>query len=139
MKKIVLKNFHQRLHGDTNLYESELGWFQRDYDDAMAHSPEDVLRYHLNFRYDMYFFYPQTMRWYCIDTCSGPKITLVLLKPKKDWDGKFLDDNVEPFSMNDEDLDILYQFDTVDEFIKGAVIDGEPISDVIAKSWIEFS
>ncbi|MCD8313435.1 MAG: hypothetical protein LUC24_04675 [Bacteroidales bacterium] len=139
MKKIALKNFSFSLSGDYNLYESDLGWGQDDFDDAMASTVEGVLRYYLDRRYDLYFFDPKTMRWYYIDTCSSPEKILVRMKPRKDWDGKFLDDNIEPFSMTDDDLDILFRCDTVDEFMKGATIEGDPVYDVVARSYIDFS
>ncbi len=139
MKRIALRNFFRDPNGDYSLYETDLGWSQRDYDDAMSCRSEDVLRYHLDTRYDFYFFYPKTMRWYYIDTCSGPRITLVRMKPKKDWDGKYIEDNIEPFDMDDNDLEILFSCNSADEFMKGATIDGEPISDVVSRSYINFS
>ncbi len=143
MKKVAVKKFFHPFGSSParDLYQSELGWGAPDYHDAMTTNPEGILRYYLEKGYDLYLFDTITLRWYCIDNRYENRITLSKLKPNDNWDGKYLEDSqgsVDWVHFNDIP-DVIFKCNTVDEFLKGAAIDGTPISDVMTRSWIEFS
>ncbi|MCD7710888.1 MAG: hypothetical protein LUI04_06040 [Porphyromonadaceae bacterium] len=146
MKKIAVKNYYMvRLDdkdADSNLYEADLGWGQYDYDEAMADTPEDVLRYYLDVVcYDVYFFSADTFSWYWIDN-RGDGYKLSLLPTRPDWDGMFLEGNyLLPGKMPwpDDIPNVIFKADTLEEFIKGARIGGKTIGEALNRASIYLS
>ncbi len=147
-KKVAVKKFFRPIHHKrqdlcrpTDLYKSEVGWHSHDYHDAMTTEPEGVLRYYLETGYDFEFFDSVTLSWYCIDNRYKNRIALSRIRPNENWDGKYLEESQGFIGwLNSKDIpDVIFKCETVDEFLKGATIDGTPISEVMTRSWIVYS
>ncbi len=142
MNKVVLKNFFRPFNGGgTALYDQDVGWNIYDYNDAMSTEPKEILRYYLERGDDLYFFDTVTLRWYVIDNRYPNRIALSILHLNEEWDGMYFEENyTEVDWLNCKDIpDVIFECETPDEFLNGAKIGEDAISDIMARSYIVFS
>ena len=136
--KILIPNFWcVGVDGDHALYESDLGWCQRDFDDAMSENPEKVFRYNVNeVGMSILFFWVKDMNWYTLDMEKYP-VELRRLRKSPNWDGKWVYENVDcTYLDHHADGDVIMTFDDDSRIWNDLVINGEHIEQILNESLI---
>lgn len=137
--EILIPNFFRvGYDGDKSVRKCDLGWSESTKRDAQSDYPETVFRYIVEIvGLNILFYYLKDGCFYTIETEKCP-IEVRRLYPNPNWDGKY---EINKAGMDGEPHtnsagEILAHFDDPTMIWGGLKINGVPIGDVIAESFI---
>lgn len=137
--KILIDNFlPEHYDGDRAIREEDLGWSETLKLDAQSDYPENIFRYVVEVvGLNILFYWLKDRNFYTIETELDP-IEVRRLYPNPKWDGKceYLKAGVYGSPATCSPGEILATFDDPTKIWDNLQIDGVPIGDVLANSFI---
>lgn len=137
--KVLIENFFRvGSNGDRAIRESDLGWSDTIKLDAQSDYPENIFRYVVEVAgFNILFYWMKNRNFYTIETEKQP-IEVRRLYPNPNWDGKceYQKAGIEGFPHTSSQGEILSTYDDPTEIWDNLRIDGVPIGDVLANSFI---
>lgn len=137
--KILIENFFpERYNGDRAIREEDLGWSDTIKKDAQSDYPENIFRYVVEVvGFNILFYWLKDQNFYTIETEKDP-IEVRLLNPNPNWDGKceYLKAGVFGSPATSSPGKVLATYDDPTKIWDDLQIDGVPIGDVLANSFI---
>ena len=134
--KVLVQNFYRRTD-DHSIYESDLGWTQRDIDDAGFTESSKIFYYHIvQWGFNMSFYYVDDGNFYIIETEKEPNIEVRRIFKDPGWDGKYLLYSVMDAASTYADGEILYVIHRREDIWDTVRINGKSLEEVLARSVI---
>lgn len=113
--------------------QSDLGWRERDYQDAGSDNPEKVFNYHWKHFFSIVFYYPAKGSFYEL-FMEGYPFKFWKVKTRDKWDGKWISQQIAWNSH--EEGEVLFTFDDDTDLWNALKIDKKTIGEVLANSLI---
>lgn len=129
-RKIAIKDYYGK---DKHIYEDELGFSNRDLQEARTLVAREAFRYHVEeVGLNLAFYYPETDTFYGIHTESIP-VKVKILPRHREW-SDFVGWQCE--SDTHDDGEVIAIFDSVSDIWDNLRINNKPFEEVIRKSYI---
>lgn len=134
--KMLIQNFYRSTE-DHAIYESDLGWRQRDIDDAFSTESSKVFDYHIvECGFNMSFYYVDDGCFYTIETELEPNIEVRRIFKNPKWDGKYLLHSVRYAASTNAPGEILYALHRREDIWNTVRINGMSLEEVLSRSVI---
>jgi hypothetical protein len=129
-RKIAIRDFRGP---GQHVYEDELGFSNRDFQEARTLVPREAFRFHVeNIGLNMAFYYPNTDTFYGIHTESIP-VKVKILPRHREW-SDFVGWQCE--SDTHDDGEVIAVFNSASEIWDNLRIDNKPFEEVLRNSYI---
>ena len=134
--KVLVENFYEHTK-DHAIYESDLGWTQRDINDAGFTESSKIFYYHIvQWGFNMSFYYVDDGNFYTIETELEPNIEVRRIFKDPNWDGKYLIQSVMCWADTCSPGEILYIIHRREDIWDTVKINGKSLEEVLARSVI---
>lgn len=134
--KMLIQNFYQSTK-DHAIYESNLGWTQRDINDALSTESSKVFNFHIvECGFNMSFYYVDDGCFYAIETELEPNIEVRRIFKNPNWDGIYLLHSVMYAAGTNAPGEILYTLHHREDIWETVRINGKSLEEVLSRSVI---
>lgn len=133
--KVLIEKFYNA--EDPAIYEGDLGWTQRDMDDAGFTESSKIFYYHIvEVGLNMSFYYVDDGKFYVIETEKEPNIEVRRVYKDPNWDGEYLVYSVMYAAITSAPGEILYVLHNREDIWETVKIGGKSLEEVLARSVI---